>query len=157
MIDVKFEGIDTTKEWRDRLFYIQTGVSASEVLRMQTVEKAAESLSKSPGAAVGAGIAVIPPLFYPPTSAQQSRSMITCPKCGFQNPVGAKFCQNCGSPLQQQPQGIKCPKCGTINPPGAKFCINCGTSLQSTTKCPKCGAEIPSGAKFCPNCGTKLI
>ena len=160
LIDVKFEGIDTTKEWRDRLFYIQTGVSASEVLRMQTVEKAAESLSKSPGAAVGAGIAVIPPLFYPPAtpaSAQQSQPMITCPKCGFQNPAGAKFCQNCGSPLQQQPQGIKCPKCGTVNPPGAKFCMNCGTPLQSVMKCPKCGAEVPSGAKFCPKCGAKLV
>ena len=25
LIDVKFEGIDTTPEWRDRLFYIRTG------------------------------------------------------------------------------------------------------------------------------------
>jgi len=156
LIDVKFEGIDTTPEWRDRLFFLRTGVRADEVLRMQTVQKAAESLSKSPGAAVGAGIAIIPPLFQQPASAQQAqaRPTIACPKCGFQNPSGAKFCQNCGASLQ--PQGSKCPKCGTINPPGAKFCSNCGAPLQPTAKCPSCGADIPAGAKFCPNCGTKL-
>ena len=156
LIDVKFEGIDTTPEWRDRLFFLRTGVRADEVLRMQTVQKAAESLSKSPGAAVGAGIAIIPPLFQQPASAQQAQAQptIACPKCGFQNPSGAKFCQNCGASLQ--PQGSKCPKCGTINPPGAKFCSNCGAPLQPTAKCPSCGADIPAGAKFCPNCGTKL-
>jgi len=156
LIDVKFEGIDTTPEWRDRLFYIQTGVRADEVLRMQTVQKAAESLSKSTGAGVGAGIAIIPPLFQQPAQPAAPQPMITCPKCGYQNPQGAKFCQNCGSPLQPPTGGIKCPKCGADNPPGAKFCVNCGTPLQQTTKCPKCGADVPAGSKFCPNCGAKL-
>ena len=52
LIDVKFEGINTTPDWRDRIFFLKTGVSAEEVLRMQTVQKAAESLSKSEGAAI---------------------------------------------------------------------------------------------------------
>ncbi|MEM1673714.1 MAG: SPFH domain-containing protein [Candidatus Bathyarchaeia archaeon] len=152
LIDVKFEGIDTTPEWRDRIFFLRTGVSASEVLRMQTVQRAAESLSKSPGAAVGAGIAVIPPLFQQP--AAQPQQLTLCPKCGFQNPSTARFCQNCGAPLQAA--GIQCPKCGTTNPPGAKFCINCGSPLQSLIKCPKCGSEVQPGAKFCQNCGERL-
>jgi len=152
LIDVKFEGIDTTPEWRDRLFYIKTGVAASEILRMETVQKSSESLSKSPGAAVGAGLAIIPPIFQQPTPTP-TQAMILCPKCNFQNPQSAKFCSNCGSPLQA---GVSCPKCGTLNPAGAKFCINCGSPLQSTIKCPKCGSEVQAGAKFCPNCGEKL-
>ncbi|MBS7641822.1 MAG: SPFH domain-containing protein [Candidatus Bathyarchaeia archaeon] len=150
LIDVKFEGIDTTPEWRDRLFFLRTGVAAGEVLRMQTVQKAAESLSQSPGAAVGAGIAVIPPLFQ----QAQTQPMIQCPRCGFQNPQTARFCMNCGSSMQP---GQVCPKCGTTNPVGAKFCINCGGPLQqSTGKCPKCGSEYPPGARYCLNCGEKL-
>jgi len=155
LIDVKFEGIDTTPEWRDRLFFLRTGVSAPEVLRMQTVQKTAESLSKSPGAAVGAGVAIIPPLFQPPAAPTPAQPMILCPKCNSQNPQGAKFCSNCGAPLQ--PVGVKCPKCGASNPPGAKFCSECGSPLQAATKkCPSCGAEVSPEAKFCPKCGAKL-
>ncbi|MEM2321207.1 MAG: SPFH domain-containing protein [Candidatus Bathyarchaeia archaeon] len=155
LIDLKFEGIDTTPEWRDRIFYLRTGVAAPDVLRMETVQKAAESLSKSPGAAVGAGIAVIPPLFQQPVApTAPAQPMVLCPKCGFQNPQTAKFCSNCGTPLQAV--GVTCPKCGAANPAGAKFCINCGSPLQASNKCPKCGSDVQLGAKFCQNCGEKL-
>ncbi|MGB9672096.1 MAG: SPFH domain-containing protein [Candidatus Norongarragalinales archaeon] len=154
LIDVKFEGIDTTPEWRDRLFYVKTGVAATEVLRMETVQKSAESLSKSPGAAVGAGAVILPQVLQP--APAPAVPMVLCPKCNFQNPQTAKFCSNCGAPLQQPAGGVNCPKCGTSNPAGAKFCLNCGSPLQSTVKCPKCGSEVQAGAKFCPNCGEKL-
>jgi len=159
LIEVKFEGIDTTPEWRDRLYYIKTGVGASEVLRMETVQKSAESLSKSQGgAAIGAGAVILPPLFQQQPQAQ-AQPMVVCPKCGFQNPSTSKFCNNCGTTLQPPGQTagtINCPKCGTSNAAGAKFCINCGNPLQTTSKCPKCGADVPSGTKFCPNCGAKM-
>jgi membrane protease subunit (stomatin/prohibitin family) len=154
LIDVKFEGIDTTPEWRDRLFYIKTGVGATEVLRMETVQKSAESLSKSPGAAVGAGAVILPQVLQPAPAPAPAVPMVLCPKCNFQNPQTAKFCNNCGAPLQAV--SITCPKCGTSNPAGTKFCSNCGTPLQATTKCPKCGTEVQAGVKFCPNCGTKI-
>jgi membrane protease subunit (stomatin/prohibitin family) len=156
LIDVKFEGIDTTPEWRDRLFYVKTGVAATEVLRMETVQKSAESLSKSPGAAVGAGAVILPQVLQPAPAPAPAVPMVLCPKCNFQNPQTAKFCSNCGAPLQQPVGGVNCPKCGTSNLPGAKFCLNCGSPLQSTAKCPKCGSEVQAGAKFCPNCGEKL-
>jgi membrane protease subunit (stomatin/prohibitin family) len=161
LIEAKFEGIDTTPEWRDRLFYIKTGVGAAEVLRMETVQKSTESLSKSQGgAAIGAGVAIIPPLFQqPPAGAQQV--MVVCPKCGFQNPQTSKFCNSCGAPMQAPAQApatptVNCPKCGTANPTTAKFCVNCGNPMQATVKCAKCGTEAPAGTKFCPNCGAKL-
>ncbi len=152
LIEVKFEGIDTTPEWRDRLYYVKTGVGASEVLRMETVQKSAESLSKSSGGAIGAGAVILPQAFQQPPAQQP---MVLCPKCGFQNPANLKFCGNCGTSLQVQ-GGVTCPKCGTPNAAGAKFCSNCGNPLQATIKCPKCGTEVPAGTKFCPNCGAKL-
>jgi len=152
LIEVKFEGIDTTPEWRDRLYYIKTGVGASEVLRMETVQKSAESLSKSSGGAIGAGAVILPQAFQQP---QAQVPMVLCPKCGFQNPQNIKFCGNCATSLQVQ-GGVVCPKCGTSNTAGAKFCNNCGNPLQATIKCPKCGTELPAGTKFCPNCGAKI-
>ncbi len=53
-----------------------------------------------------------------------------CPNCQTQNPQGARFCLNCGSPL-----ALSCPQCGTSLPPEAKFCFNCGHQL---------GAKEPS-------------
>ncbi len=52
---------------------------------------------------------------------------------------------------------VACPNCGTANPVGAKFCNNCGTKLgPDVVKCANCGHENPAGAKFCSNCGTEL-
>jgi hypothetical protein len=60
------------------------------VLRMQTVQRAAEELAKSPGAAVGVGVAIMPPLFQqpayqPPPQPQPAVTFIACPSCGTQN------------------------------------------------------------------------
>src|SRR4030066_1154038 len=60
LIEAKFEGLDTTPEWRGRLFYIKTGVSGAEVLRMEIIQKSSESLSKSSGGAIGAGAVILP-------------------------------------------------------------------------------------------------
>ncbi len=44
-----------------------------------------------------------------------------CPQCQFDNRDGAKFCQECGSPLM-----AKCTTCSADIPRGAKFCVGCG-------------------------------
>ncbi len=49
-----------------------------------------------------------------------------CPNCQTINPVGAKFCLECGNRL------LVCPNCGTINLPRAKFCMECGTPLTTS-------------------------
>src|SRR3990172_11976852 len=58
LTDLRFEGIDTTPEYRERLFWLKTGRTApEEVLRMETLKSAAASLGQSGGggAALGTG------------------------------------------------------------------------------------------------------
>jgi NADH pyrophosphatase NudC (nudix superfamily) len=130
-------------------------ISGAEVLRMETVQKSSESLSKGSGAAVGAGAVILPQMFQHPP-AQASQVLVVCPKCRFRNPQTSKFCGSCGTTLQaaQTQNGISCPKCETANATGAKFCLNCGNPLQTSVKCLKCNSKIQAGTKFCPNCGS---
>lgn len=52
---------------------------------------------------------------------------------------------------------VICSACGSSNPVGSKFCGNCGTRFQPTVKiCAKCGQQSDSTIKFCGNCGTKF-
>lgn len=47
-----------------------------------------------------------------------------CPNCGFENPIGCKFCGMCGTVLARA-----CVVCGSTNPLVFRFCGQCGTSL----------------------------
>jgi len=139
MVDLKFEGIDTTPEFRDRLFWLKSGgVAPEEVIRMETVKDAAASLGKSTGggAAFGAGMVLVPPLFQTSASGTgMSVALIACPNCQAHIPSTSKFCPNCGqniSAAPAQPSNVpvrKCPKCDTVVPAGASFCQSCGTKL----------------------------
>ena len=51
-----------------------------------------------------------------------------CHNCSYENPSDARFCQNCGQPLERV-----CPNCGTSNSTDAKFCKQCGTSLTGSS------------------------
>jgi len=132
LTDLRFEGIDTTPEYRERLFWLRTGrATPAEVLRMETVKKAAEELGKSPGAALGTGMVLIPQIMTPtgPTQAPAA-PLIICPKCNARIPATSKFCPECGTKIAPPTTGI--------------------------TKCSKCGSQIPVTAKFCPECGAKI-
>jgi class 3 adenylate cyclase/tetratricopeptide (TPR) repeat protein len=48
-----------------------------------------------------------------------------CPNCQFENPVDAKFCNECGRKLE-----LVCTQCNKTNPPGSKFCNECGHNLN---------------------------
>ena len=76
---------------------------------------------------------------------------VTCHSCAASNPIGAKFCFNCGSKMAEE---LRCPDCGEIIVKGAKFCLSCGKRLSNV--CPNCGKELAQGAKFCAECGTKI-
>ncbi|KWR91538.1 adenylate/guanylate cyclase domain-containing protein [Cupriavidus sp. IDO] len=47
-----------------------------------------------------------------------------CARCGFENPAGAKFCEECGAR-----QVRVCPACGQEAAASAKFCSECGAPL----------------------------
>ncbi|NHJ13377.1 MAG: zinc-ribbon domain-containing protein [Candidatus Thorarchaeota archaeon] len=104
LVDLKFEGIDTTEKYRERLFWLRTGgVGGQQVMGAETMKDAAESLGKSPGAGFGAGMGFM---------GAMSGAMSGGQGGGGAAPAGAKFCPNCGSQLN-----------------GAKFCPNCGTKI----------------------------
>jgi len=132
LTDLRFEGIDTTPEYRERLFWLRTGKAApEEVLRMETVKKAAEELGKSSGAGLGTGMVLIPQIMTPTGPAQApAAALVICPKCSARIPATSKFCPECGT---------------AITPPSS-----------GTTTCPKCGKTIPISSKFCPDCGEKI-
>ena len=135
LVDFKFEGIDTSDEFRDRLFFIRQGSSSADVLRMETAKSIGASLSQSQGGAgFGAGFALIPQVMSAPmqsstqmTQPQPSVVMVTCPKCQSQVAQGTKFCPNCGASMV--PAMVTCSQCGTKAPAGTKFCPECGQKL----------------------------
>jgi len=49
-----------------------------------------------------------------------------CPHCQFENPMGSKYCLECGEKLE-----LKCPQCGQVLPAEARFCNECGHDLQT--------------------------
>jgi class 3 adenylate cyclase/tetratricopeptide (TPR) repeat protein len=51
-----------------------------------------------------------------------------CPRCQHENPQGARFCEECATPL-------------------ARSCSNCGTTLSAVAKfCPACAHPVAAGA-----------
>ena len=53
-------------------------------------------------------------------------SSATCSACGHAVAAGAKFCEECGTPLARS-----CPSCGEAVSGRAKFCGECGTPLEA--------------------------
>jgi len=101
------------------------------------------------GAGIGMGYAMgsqVPQMMQP--AAQQQ--VKPCPKCGTMNPVGQRFCGNCGADTTAVAAAKPCVKCGKPVAPGLKFCGECGA--PQVVKCPD-GHEVPGNVKFCPECG----
>ena len=63
-----------------------------------------------------------------------------CSSCGVENPVGSKFCHECGAPLQRA-----CASCGATALPTAKFCHECGAAISPTGGPPPAGATPMPG------------
>ena len=132
---LKFMGIDTTPEYRDRLFWMRSGVSAGQVQQYAGMAKVVEKMPEGGGGLGGA--VMINNLFSKGEIKQAEKiekkgeteaAFITCNQCkGKVSPI-AKFCANCGDPTDDEKKGeIKfCTECGAKNSPDSKFCGNCG-------------------------------
>src|SRR3989475_17626 len=66
---------------------------------------------------------------------------MSCPRCGTENPPGAKFCRGCGVRLDAM-----CPACKHSNLPGSRFCNECGHQLVSDSPAPS-GANASDRAR----------
>ncbi len=60
----------------------------------------------------------------------KAKRVIVCQRCSAWNPVGNKFCGNCGQSLYPPPR-VTCKKCCSTMPATMKFCGNCGSALQT--------------------------
>lgn len=65
-------------------------------------------------------------------------SRLTCGFCAHANPRTAKFCNECGSPLDVTP----CPRCDGVNARSATECYRCGRALPAPPAAP---TTIPAG------------
>jgi class 3 adenylate cyclase/tetratricopeptide (TPR) repeat protein len=64
-----------------------------------------------------------------------------CPSCGATNPVGHKFCGECGARLV-----VACASCGATLVPGHRFCGECGTPVAAGAGGGGGHAPAPSGS-----------
>lgn len=67
--------------------------------------------------------------------------LVICPKCGHENPVMAKFCEECGMALKKEvttskawPRTMTCKSCGHVNPIHTKVCHDCGRNFHKGGK-----------------------
>lgn len=74
------------------------------------------------------------PQFVPPQTYQVANP---CPACGFDIPVSAAFCPNCGHAVSTPP------------PPTA-------SEAAPYIICPSCGNHVEMTVAFCPECGQKI-
>ena len=160
IVDTVFEGVKIPEEARR----FASGVGQQAMAMQYAKETVAELPPGGGGAAaagVGAGIglgvgATMAKTMQPSQAPAAPQQLIVCQSCGAQNPVGTKFCGNCGTSLAPVAK-IKCPKCGAEMPATMKFCGSCGSSLKpEEIECPKCKAKNLSTSKFCGSCGAKL-
>jgi len=159
-IDVVFEGVKIPEEARRFASGMGQQAMAMQYMKETTAELPPGGGGGAAAAGVGAGLGLamgttLAKTMQPQTPAAQQK-LIVCQNCGAQNPIGTKFCGNCGVSLVPVAK-VKCPKCGAEMPETMKFCGNCGSPLKlNEIECPKCTVKNPSGAKFCGNCGEKL-
>lgn len=75
-------------------------------------------------------------------AAPAVQSVAASLRAGLQTPTGAA-CRPCR-------------QCQHGNDADARFCEQCGTPLQQPQRCPKCRAENQADARFCDACGERL-
>jgi len=133
--NLKFGGIDTTPEYRDRLFWMRSGVSANQIQQYAGMAQVTEALPEGGSGLTGA--VMVNNLFSKSEIKQADKiekkgdveaAFITCNQCGNKVSPASAFCGNCGDPMDDEKKGsVKfCTECGAKNSPDAKFCASCG-------------------------------
>ncbi|MFY9557905.1 MAG: SPFH domain-containing protein [Blastocatellia bacterium] len=167
LVDLIISAI-TPPEEVQKMIDERTGMGAIGDMNAYMQFKAAQALpdaAKQEGGAAGQGMGLGLGMGYgqmmagaigghPQGSGAAQTQTIPCTKCGTPNPVGAKFCSNCGATQQSQPAAsVECPSCHEKVQGGTKFCSSCGQSFVPQP-CKNCQSPLQPGSKFCANCGT---
>jgi hypothetical protein len=71
---------------------------------------------------------------------------VDCPFCEHANPAGAKFCNECGSPLHFAP----CKQCGAVNRIDDSQCFRCGIALNAPPVQTRTAPVDPRAASAAP-------
>jgi membrane protease subunit (stomatin/prohibitin family) len=154
VVDTLFEGVTIPEEARR----FASGMG-QQAMAMQYVKETAEVLPEggggAAGAGLGAGLGISLGQQMMQGQQQPAQQMVLCPHCNAQNPVGQKFCGNCGKSMALQTT-VKCPNCGVNIPSNQKFCSECGHNMAQEKVCPSCNVENDPNNKFCKNCGRKI-
>ncbi|MDH5449170.1 MAG: SPFH domain-containing protein [Candidatus Bathyarchaeota archaeon] len=161
VIDTVFEGVKIPEEARRFASGMGQQAMAMQYMKETTAELPPGGGGGAAAAGVGAGLGLamgttMAKTMQPSQAPAAPQKLIVCQSCGAQNPVGTKFCGNCGASLAPVAK-VKCPKCKKEMPATMKFCGNCGSPLKpEEIECPKCKTKNPAGTKFCGDCGEKL-
>src|SRR5262249_18185661 len=80
-----------------------------------------------------------------------------CPRGQFENPVGAKYCLDCGA----RQSTVACRACGTELPASARFCLQCGqpVATRAAVREPALAVSpgaVPAAAPPAPEPGSRL-
>ena len=73
-----------------------------------------------------------------------------CPFCDRHNPVGAKFCNDCASPLNLKP----CKQCNAVNDQAATNCYKCGAECPALFTTPEATPVLPAADPTTPALAT---
>ena len=131
--DAELEKLHLDMELKTGDFYkaYRKGWLISEVKLRKSIEKAAENESAT-GAGMGTGLGFMMPGMMVPYIA------------------GAMHSQQQSAPAEA---GAACPKCQNAAPTDARFCPQCGHPLQTHIPCIQCGKTLTAKDRFCPECG----
>ncbi len=79
-----------------------------------------------------------------------------CSNCGQYVPEGEKFCESCGSKIENNNSETKhCSNCGELLKSGSEFCSSCGSPVNKQNSSNNVSSDN-NGGKFCINCGSKI-
>ena len=76
-------------------------------------------------------------------------SSLKCTNCQYENPLGQKFCGECGARLE-----AVCPACQARTSPGQKFCGECGAPLAAKPPPAEAAPARPAGRFASPDAYT---
>ncbi|MFC2174871.1 SPFH domain-containing protein [archaeon] len=101
LINLRFVGVDTTPEYRERLFYLMKGMDVTQYKAFETMEKVGTAPGTGGGGTIGMGMGLGMGMSAAKMLQGTMEQKVACPHCNTPNPPGAKFCSGCGKKMKK--------------------------------------------------------